>query len=274
LAFGEDLGQLSSSTYNAWVESVFVYVRVIVTTRVALQWPGLSWILGMLVPAKMKQKRMNHTRFAAEKVDKRMTRKTTRPDIWTYVTKNDHIEGGGLAKSELRSNGALFMLAGTETTATELSGLTYLLLKNPEKLGRLKREIRAAFSTLDDMTMTKLSQLSYLQACIEEGLRLYPPVPSGLPRITPDVGAMVCGRWVPGGVSTRCDPWFAAFNTDLACKTMVQCPIYAALRSTTNFNKPETFAPERFLPDCAADYALDRRDAFNPFSFGPRNCLG
>jgi hypothetical protein len=216
LTFGEDLGQLSSSTYNAWVESVFSFVKVIVLSRVALQWPGLSRLLGVLIPAEMKRKKMNHIQFAAEKVDKRMARKTTRPDIWTYVTKNDHIEGGGLAISELHSTGSTFMLAGTETTATQLSGLTYLLLKNPEKQDRLKREIKAAFSTLEDMTMTKLSQLSYLQACIEEGLRLYPPVPTGLPRIAPLGGAMVCNRWVPGGVSPCCDPWFAMFYADLA----------------------------------------------------------
>jgi cytochrome P450 len=175
----------------------------VVISRVALQWPGVSKFLSLLIPADMKQKKRNHIRFAAEKVDKRMARKTTRPDIWTYVTKNDHIEGGGLATSELHSNGATFMLAGTETTATELSGLTYLLLKSPEKMKRLKKEVRTAFSTTDEMTITKLSKLSYLQACIEEGLRLYPPVPSGLARITPDDGAMVCGRWVPGGVSLQ-----------------------------------------------------------------------
>jgi cytochrome P450 len=206
LTFGEDLGQLSSSTYNAWVESVFGFVKVIVISRVALQWPGLSQFLSLLIPAEMKRKKMNHARFTADKVDKRMARETTRPDIWTYVTRNDHIEGGGLAKSELHSNGSTFMLAGTETTATELSGMTYLLLKNPEKLSRLRREIKAAFSTLNDMTMTKLSQLDYLQACIDEGLRLYPPVPTGLPRITPLGGAMVCNRWVPGEVSSCFDP--------------------------------------------------------------------
>jgi cytochrome P450 len=201
LTFGEDLGQLLGSKYNAWVEATFAFVKVLVFSRIALEWPGLPWLLSLVMPAGMKAKKQDHIRFAAQNVDKRMARKTNRPDIWTYVTKNDHIEGGGLARSELHSNGATFMLAGTETTATELSGLTYMLLKNPEKLDRLTKEVRAAFSTFDDITMTKLAQLSYLQACIEEGLRLYPPVASHLPRIAPKEGAMVCGRWVPGGVS-------------------------------------------------------------------------
>jgi cytochrome P450 len=140
-------------------------------------------------------------RFSSEKVDERMARETDRPDIWTYVTKNSHIEGSELAPTELHSNGTLFMLAGTETTATELSGLTYMLLKNPQKLARLTKEIRSAFTSFDDITMVKLSHLEYLQACIEEGLRMYPPVPAGLPRTTPQSGAKVCNRWIPGGVS-------------------------------------------------------------------------
>lgn len=93
------------------------------------------------------------------------------------------------------------MLAGTETTATELSGLTYLLLKNPVQLERLTKEVRSAFSSMDDMTMTKLSQLEFLSACLEEGLRMYPPVPIGLARTAPAGGATVCGHWVAGGVS-------------------------------------------------------------------------
>lgn len=93
------------------------------------------------------------------------------------------------------------MLAGTETTATELSGLTYLLLKNPGKMQRLVDELRSSFSSFEDMTMTKLSQLDYLGACIEEGLRFYPPVPVGLVRTVPKDGALICGMWVPGGVS-------------------------------------------------------------------------
>lgn len=105
-----------------------------------------------------------------------------------------------LSTSQLHSNAATFMLAGTETTATELSGLTYYLNQHPEKLARLKNEVREAFTSIDDMTMVNLSQLPYLSACIEEGLRMYPPVPGAIPRITPQSGASVAGRWIPGGV--------------------------------------------------------------------------
>jgi len=46
-----------------------------------------------------------------------------------------------------------------------------------------------------------VGKLPYLSAVIEEGLRMAPPVPSGLPRVVPADGGMVCGEWLPGGVS-------------------------------------------------------------------------
>jgi cytochrome P450 len=56
--------------------------------------------------------------------------------------------------------------------------------------------------------------------------------------------------------------------------TIVQCNIYSAARSSANFKNPDIFAPERHLPEGAKEYATDRKDAMNPFSFGPRNCVG
>jgi cytochrome P450 len=200
LTFGESLGQLSSSTYNPWVESVFGFVKLVSVTRVCREYPGVTPLLEKLLPADLMAKKDAHINFSTERVNERMARKTDRPDIWTFVNRYSEIEGQSLAPSELHSNGGLFMLAGTETTATQLSGLTYLLLKNPEKLARLTNEVRSAFTSLVDLTMTKLAQLPYLQACIDEGLRLYPPVPFGLARIAPKEGANVCSRWVPGSV--------------------------------------------------------------------------
>lgn len=201
LTFGESLGQLESATYSDWVQGTFALIKVMTISRIGREWPGLTKLLQSLVPAEVKARKQTHVKFSVEKVNRRMARKTERPDFWTYVTKHGDTECKGLAPTELQSNGQIFMLAGTETTATLLSGLTYMLLKHPDKLERVTREVRDAFKSFDDMTMTKLSQLSYLQACIEEGLRLYPPLGTSIPRIVPEGGASVCGRWLPAGVS-------------------------------------------------------------------------
>lgn len=87
-----------------------------------------------------------------------------------------------------------------ETTATLLSGLTWLLLKNVEKYEMLKKEVREAFVD-KDMSMETIAALPYLNACIKEALRMYPPVPNGMPRQAASDGSTVAGFYVPPNVS-------------------------------------------------------------------------
>lgn len=101
---------------------------------------------------------------------------------------------------KLFMNASVFIVAGSETTATVLSGVTFLLLSQPDKLARATNEVRNAFESEDDITMAKASQLDYMLACLEETLRLYPPVPIGMPRIAPKGGRIISGSYVPENV--------------------------------------------------------------------------
>jgi cytochrome P450 len=91
-------------------------------------------------------------------------------------------------------------IAGGETVATFLAAVTYFLLKDPElkSYNRLCKEIRAAFKTYLDINATTAQQLPFLQAVINEGLRIYPPGSQGFPRISP--GQEIDGYWIPKGV--------------------------------------------------------------------------
>lgn len=89
-------------------------------------------------------------------------------------------------------------IAGSETTATVLSGLSYCLLHYPETYKKLVGEIRSAFNTYEEITGISSDRLPYLKACVEETLRVYPVVPFGLPRLSP--GETVDGVYVPEGV--------------------------------------------------------------------------
>jgi cytochrome P450 len=52
---------------------------------------------------------------------------------------------------ELQSNGNILIIAGSETTATPLSGITYLLLMNPHALEKLQDEVRSTFEKEDEI---------------------------------------------------------------------------------------------------------------------------
>lgn len=102
---------------------------------------------------------------------------------------------------KLASNAFILVLAGSETTATTLSGATYLLLSNPEVLQRLTDEVRSSFKNVEDINMSSVNNLSYMLAVLNESLRLYPPVTSSLVRAVPGEGAEIAGQYVVGGVS-------------------------------------------------------------------------
>ena len=140
-------------------------------------------------------------------------------------------------------------IAGSETTATSLCGMTYYLSRNPEAYNKLATEVRTAFKTYGEINAKSTEALPYLQAAIWESLRVFPPVPIGMPRISP--GDMVDGKFVPKGAVVYISPW-------------------AATKSESNFAKPYEYHPERWIdPEWQ-----DNKEAHQPFSLGSRGCLG
>ncbi len=91
-------------------------------------------------------------------------------------------------------------MAGSETSATLLGGLFFHLLTHRPILEKVTAEVLHAFKSPKEMTLAAETKLPYLQACIEEALRIYPPAPLDLLRKTPPAGAMIAGHFVPGNV--------------------------------------------------------------------------
>lgn len=93
-------------------------------------------------------------------------------------------------------------VAGQDTSVMSLLAITYFLLHNPDKLKRFVSEIRRSFDNYSDINTTKAQQLRYVQAVINESLRMIPPAPSGLglPRVSP--GFELHGRYIPPDVKS------------------------------------------------------------------------
>lgn len=155
--------------------------------------------------------------------------------------------------NELAESSGLLLAAGSATTASLLTGVTYHLLQNPKVLAKLKHEIRSTFKSQSEITAISVNSLTYELAVLSEALRIFPPVPGNFNRVTPPEGCFIAGNFVPG-------------NTCVA----VNC--WAASHSSANFKQPYDFIPQRWLGD--EKYKDDNRKVVNPFSVGPRNCLG
>lgn len=201
LTFGEPLGMLSSGEFTPWVRAVFAWNKAIDLSRLTLEYPVLDWLAKRLTPASLVQMERMHHAHSADRVDRRLEQGSDEPDIWNLILSAEEKGNGGLDKKDMYINAGVFMIAGTETTATLLSGLTWLLCKNPEKMAKLCGELRGRFGKDEQVSAEALARLPYLNACLEEGLRLYPPLPIGPAREVCEGGNVICGEWIPGKVS-------------------------------------------------------------------------
>lgn len=131
------------------------------------------------------------------------------------------------------------------------------LLKTPHAYARLTTEIRSNFADAASMSFLALQELPYMNACIDEALRIFPPIPTGLTRTVPAGGDTVAGEFIAGGTTVSVYSW-------------------AATHSPGNFSRPDEFVPERWLPDEDGEgkYASDNKEASQAFSLGPRGCIG
>ncbi|KAM6536120.1 hypothetical protein FALCPG4_005638 [Fusarium falciforme] len=172
--------------------------------------------------------------------------KTDRKDFMSYLLDAED-EDGLINQDFLTVSASTFVVAGSETTATALAGITYWLLKTPTALEKLAVDLQNRFDSYEDIRPDVVQDISYLNACIEEGMRLFPPSPQALPRVSP--GATVSDVYVPDG-------------------TVVSSHPVVMNRDPNFFHLPDEFIPERWLSK------TDHLEASQPFLIGPRACIG
>ncbi|KAI5213461.1 hypothetical protein AUEXF2481DRAFT_701441 [Aureobasidium subglaciale EXF-2481] len=253
LAFGEPFDAIQNGEYHPWITNIFKAVQATQMIRITNAFPIVK------LPLKFKAKkqqgsgdaRAEHQRYSAELVARRMATETSRKDFMSYILRYN--DDKGMSVAEINQTAKVLVLAGSETTATLLSGAIYHLLKNPLTLEKLVDEVRSSYESEHHINLVSSAKLHYLQAVLDEALRLYPPVPGTMPRRTGSEDEFILGRHVPARTSVGVSQW-------------------AANRSASNFVDPDLFIPERWLGDIR--YQNDQRAAVQPFSVGPRNCLG
>ncbi|QKX57275.1 uncharacterized protein TRUGW13939_04386 [Talaromyces rugulosus] len=251
LAFGESFGCLEGSVYDNWIKGIFAAGRIGTILQGLAFVPWLKRLLMLIVPKSVQEARNTHKKLTEAKMSRRMATVDGRPDIVDGLLKRK--EELSLSVHELISNAEILIIGGSETTASLLSGVTYLLLESPEAYRQLVNEVRSTFEDQNDITLVTVNKLTYMLACLDEGMRMYPPIANGLPRVVPKGGAQVLGEWIPENTYVAVHQW-------------------ALYHREKYFMEPNTFHPERFLS--SPKFSTDRRDALRPFHTGPRNCLG
>jgi cytochrome P450 len=204
LAFGASFDGLKNNEYHSWVSIIFGSIKIISFFRMANEYPLVMKVVMSLMPKSLMESTKHNIEFFSNTTMKRINNQAMngRGDFMDSMLKRRG-EKDGLTDQELIANAFILIIAGSETTATLLSGVTYWLLQTPEALRKVTEEVRVAFKNESDINFINASaRLPYMLACLEEGLRRYPPVPSGLQRIVPPGEAVqISGYQIPEKVS-------------------------------------------------------------------------
>nr|WCC58053.1 cytochrome P450 [Pharsalia antennata] len=146
----------------------------------------------------------------------------------------------------------MYFAAGVETTSQTISYALYELCIHQEIQNKLREEILDYLKENQEITYDNLKELKYLEMCIQETLRKYPPLPF---------------------LDRMCNADFTIPGTDIVIDkgTPVYIPLMGLHYDKKYFPEPQKFNPERF-----ADKSLYNQSGFCflPFGEGPRMCLG
>ncbi|KAI1120459.1 cytochrome P450 [Nemania abortiva] len=255
LAFGYDL-ELQTREQNRFVlpklEGGFFW------SSVSVHWPLARKLLIGIAALKALRRLKNQYLLLMEHIIATRTEqdKNAQHDLYSIVADElGSSEPSGIREGELWAEAMLFLPAAGDTTKTALAATFFYLSQDAECYNKLATEIRSSFTTGSQIRGAALTGCRYLRACIDEALRMSPPVPGILWRepypSDQQQPFIVDGHVIPQGI-------------------IVGVNIYSVHYNEEYFPDPFTFRPERWLD---GDGKI-MREAFAPFSFGPRGCAG
>ena len=255
--WGSSFDCLKRAQGHPWLQVIAQFKATLFVTALKF-YPTLDAMRKMITPKSALADLWMIWRVTEEKISQRLEVESSHPDVISYITAINNCSNLSMSRDEIEINSMALVVAGSESVTTALVGIINYLLREPEKLEKLNREIRTSIHEGEEVTAASLKKLPYLNAVLSEGLRLCPTIPDGMRRLVPKGGAAVAGEMLSEG-------------------TVVSIPQWACYQSTSNFYKPTEFHPERWLGQTVGGLAVfdkDRKDALNPFSLGAHNCPG
>ncbi|KAI1264860.1 putative cytochrome P450 oxidoreductase [Xylariaceae sp. FL1019] len=241
-----------NKTSNMLVDGKEAYI--LTTIRDEMWNLGLLTHLPWLMPLMKRTPLLNHTylqfwKWIQNHINERIKDEPDQPDIFSWLLEAYNKSAKTQKDTyDLHGDTQLIVIAGSDSVAATLTHLFLELAHHPKITQTLQKELDA----LPNLEHENLMTLEFLDAVINETMRLHPPVPSGTQRVTPPDGLLIGDKHIPGD-------------------TIVQVPSYTVFRDSRSFGRPLEFIPERWTtrPELVKD-----RSVFIPFNTGPYACVG
>jgi cytochrome P450 len=229
---------------------------VAILSEIAVKEMQSPWTLPDWLPLPEKRRK----RWAMQRLDETVRRfirerrdsGTDKGDLLSMLllAVDEEGDGGRLTDEQARDQSMTLLIAGHDTTAAGLIWLFYCLARQPQIAARVHQELDAVLGGREP-TANDLPRLSYTERVVKETLRLYPPAFAVFMRqAIADVEIGGC---------------------TLPRNSLVQLFPYVCQRDPRWFPEPETFDPDRFLPERQRTLPPF---AYFPFGGGPRVCIG
>ncbi|RKP06590.1 cytochrome P450 [Thamnocephalis sphaerospora] len=251
IVFGRNFGLLEDDKRGdnmaLWMNSMrLLHMRMYALGPLASKW----------IMPKLHECHRKAVEFTYEAIRIRRSTENPRADsLQRYLTAMEEEKVERMTDAEIAGDMLMQLSAGSGTTAKCLTWTIYLLSRTPDVRARLLQELQEAVPDNDtEIRHAMVRDLPYLNAVIDESLRVYPVGSGGAHRVVPKGGVELCGKYLPDG-------------------TMVTASQYSVNRSKDIWEDPIMFKPERWLTQDSVRREEMRR-AFFPFSMGVRACVG
>ncbi|OQU93626.1 hypothetical protein CLAIMM_00108 [Cladophialophora immunda] len=257
LGFSEEFGMLKAGKPHRYVSALHGNARIIFTVAQTPWMRPLLWLFP--VDAQSKKDGRDFRKIGIETYQRRKARGDVKQqDMFETIANNpDSIGPRPLTEAEIMADASLIIMAGSTSTALCITFVFWYLCQHRAIYGKLQREIDRNWDGVSPLAVSQIGPgpAPYLNAVIEETLRIWPPAPGGTQRRSPDGGMVVDGEYVPKGTQVSV------------------CPI-AIQRDERYFSNPLEFIPERWVDDMRPPDFVHQPRAFIPFTVGQYTCLG
>ncbi|XP_042048477.1 cytochrome P450 76T24-like [Salvia splendens] len=225
--------------------------------------PNLADYFPLLKPADpqriFKAAEFNYGKLFAkldEIIDEKLKSGGDKRDLVEALLEINRRDEAQLSRDDIRHLLLDLFVAGTDTTSGTVEWAMTELIRNPQKMAKLRSEIRSFMSEngKQQVEESDITSLPYLQAVVKENFRLHPAAPLLVPH------------------KANCDVEINGYIVPENAQILIN--VWASGRDSNIWKNPNEFLPERFLNENGSVDFKGRDFELIPFGAGRRICPG